>query len=1030
MSISTPFIRRPIGTSLLALGLFLAGMVAYFNLPVAPLPNTDLPVVFVRANQPGADPDTMASTVTATLERHLGTIAGVNEMTSTSALGSATIILQFDPARRPADAAKDVQAAINAALPDLPAGLPQPPSYRKANPNQRPVLILALTSKTMTTQAIFDAADTILAQRLSQIDGVAQANVMGAEKPAIRIQVDMRRISAIGLSLDDIRSAVVAANVDQPTGRIDGPETNVTVAVTDSLRSAEEYADILLRAKNGRTFRLGDIANVFAGVENERQAAWFGDQRAVLIQILKQPGANVIETVDSIKQILPELSRWLPAGIDVVTMYDQTSTIRASVHDVQFTLALSIALVIGVVGLFLRRLAPTLAAAVAVPLSLAGTFAAMWWLGFSLNNLSLMALTISVGFVVDDAIVVIENIMRNRERGMSPLEAALTGAREIGFTVVSMTLSLAVVFVPMYFLGGIQGRFLREFSLVLTAAILISGVVSLTLTPMMCARFASGPHVPTRFDRLFDRVFDPVVSAYARALAVVLRWRWTMLLLTLATIAGTVMLYVQAPKGGFVPQQDTGLLRAFARASPDTSFRAMSQRMDAAVRIVRSDPAVASVGGVTGGGFFGAANTGQMFIALKPRAERDANADQVVTRLRPRLARLEDVQVFLSAEQDLQFGGRGGRAQFTVAMLAGKFADLTTWAPQLVRALQQEPGIHDVSSDLERSGLDARTTIDRDAAARFGIQPAEIDTALNNAFAQRLVSTMYRERNQYRVVLEALPEQQRGPQDLSQIYVKAPGGAQVPLSALAKVEIVPSPLSIAHDGQFPSTSISFNLDEGGALNDAIARVRAVAETLGMPGDMRIEATGFARVSQQQNAGVPLLILAALIAIYLVLGILYESWAQAITILSTLPSAGVGALLANMATGTNLTLISVVGIILLMGIVKKNAIMMVDFALVAERRDGMSPADAILEACRVRFRPILMTTLTAMLGALPLAIGGGIGAELRQPLGIAIVGGLAFSQLLTLFTTPVIYLLLRGRTKPAAAPAVVADGVAE
>ncbi len=1029
MSISTPFIRRPIGTSLLALGVFLAGMVAYFNLPVAPLPNTDLPVIFVRANQPGADPDTMASTVTATLERHLGTIAGVNEMTSRSALGSSTVILQFDPARRPADAAKDVQAAINAALPDLPAGLPQPPTYRKANPNQRPVLILALTSKTMTTQAIFDAADTILAQRLAQIDGVAQANVMGAEKPAIRVQVDTRRLSALGLSLDDVRTAIVAANVDQPTGRIDGPESNVSVAVSDSLRSADEYAGILLRAKNGRTIRLGDIANVFAGVENERQAAWFGDQRAVLIQVLKQPGANVIETVDAIKRLLPELSRWLPAGIDVVSMYDQTSTIRASVHDVQFTLALSVGLVIAVVGLFLRRLALTLAAAVAVPLSLAGTFAAMWWLGFSLNNLSLMALTISVGFVVDDAIVVIENIMRNRERGMSPLEAALAGAREIAFTIVSMTLSLAVVFVPMYFLGGVQGRFLREFSLVLTAAILISGVVSLTLTPMMCARFAAGPHVSTRFDRMFDRVFDPVVSGYARTLAIVLRWRWAMLLLTLATIAGTVMLYVQAPKGGFVPQQDTGLLRAFARASPDTSFRAMSQRMDAAVRIVRSDPAVASVGGVTGG-FSGATNTGQMFIALKPRAERDANADQVVMRLRPRLARLEDAQVFLWAEQDIQFGGGGGRAQYTVAMLAGKFSDLTVWAPQLVRALQQEPGFQDVSSDLERAGLDARATIDRDAAARFGIQPAEIDTALNNAFSQRLVSTMYRERNQYRVVLEALPELQRGPQDLSQIYVKSPSGAQIPLSAVAKIEIVPSPLSIAHDGQFPASSISFSLEEGGALNDAIARVRAVAATLGMPGDVRIEATGFARLSQQQNAGVPLLVLAAIIAIYLVLGILYESWAQAVTILSTLPSAGVGALLANMATGTNLTLISVVGIILLMGIVKKNAIMMVDFALVAERRDGMAPADAILEACRVRFRPILMTTLTAMLGALPLAIGSGIGAELRKPLGIAIVGGLAFSQLLTLYTTPVIYLLLRGRTKGAAAPAVAAGGAAQ
>ncbi|MEC4592644.1 efflux RND transporter permease subunit [Nitrospirillum amazonense] len=1020
MSISEPFIRRPIGTALLAIGLALVGAVAYAFLPVASLPNTDLPIIFIQARESGADPVTMAATVTAPLERHLGEIAGVNEMTSTTSLGVSTIILQFDVSRPVTDAARDVQAAISAAATDLPSGLTSQPTFRKANPNGRPIMTLALTSKTLTNQAIFDAADGILAQRLSQIEGVAQASAAGGEKSAIRVQVDVNALAARKISLADISTAITNANVSQPVGTMDGEDTLMTVTTNDTMLKAQDYRDLVVRTASGTVFRLGDVATVLNSSENIRQAGWFGTQPAVLVSVLKQPGANVIKTVDLIKSNLGQIQKWLPPGIDINVVNDQTGTIRASVDDVQITMLISIGLVILVVGLFLRRLAPTLAAATAVPLSLAGTFAVMWMLDYSMDNLSLMALTISVGFVVDDAIVMIENAVRHREMGKPPLQAALDGAREIGFTIVSMTLSLVAVFMPIIFMGGLAGRLFHEFAMTLTAAILVSGIVSVTLTPMMCARFVD--HARERkanwADRWVGRPLDGATNLYMKGLGWVMRHRILMLFVAIGTIFGTIYLYGVVPKGGF-PQQDTGLLRGSVRASADTSFQTMQRRMQEVVKIIADDPAVAAIGGTTGGGGGGgpgssSANTGSMTISLKPRNQRDASADQVIARLRPKFAKMEALQVFLQAEQDLRFGGRSSDSQFQVSLLSDNLDDLYEWGPKLVAKLKELPDyFQDVSSDQDKAGLDAKVVIDRNLASRMNLTPSDVDAALGNAFSQKQVSTLYGARNQYHVVLEATPNEQKGPDDLVRIYVKSVAG-MVPLSTFAKVQVQESPLSVNHEGQYPSSTLSFNLAEGVAQVDALARAQQAVTELAMPASMRVEVGGIARIFQQQNQGQPLLILAALVTIYIVLGMLYESWAQPITILSTLPSAGIGAILALMATGFELSMISFIGIILLMGIVKKNAIMLVDFALAAERIQGMSPVDAITEACRERFRPITMTTLTALLGAVPLAVGGGTGAELRQPLGIALVGGLLVSQFITLYTTPVIYLALRPR----------------
>ncbi len=1012
MSVSEPFIRRPVGTSLLAIGLFVLGVVAYHLLPVAPLPRVDYPVVQVSAALPGADPATMASSVAAPLERRLGQIAGVTEMTSISTLGSCSVTMQFDLNRKVDGAARDVQAAINAAANDLPINLPSPPTYRKVNPADAPIMVMALTSPVLAPVEVFEYADAILGQQLSQIEGVSQVFLNGAEKSAVRIQVNPAALASTGLSMEDVRTMLGQVNVDAPKGVLDGADVAYTVASNDQLVDAKDYQNLILTLKHGTPVKLSSLATIVEGVENDKLAGWQGTERAILLIIFKQPDANVIDTVDRIRAELPHLEKWLPPSVKISPLSDRTVTIRASVHEVQISLLLSIGLVVLVIFVFLRRFWPTFIASVTVPLALAGTFGAMYLFHFSLDNLSLMAVTVSVGFVVDDAIVVIENVFRHVEHGEASMPAALKGARQIGFTVVSMSLSLVAVFIPLLFMGGLIGRLFHEFAVTLSLAILVSGVISLTLTPMLCSRFLkpdSAYRAPGPLYRLFETGFNWLLGGYEHGLKWVLRHQIVMLVVAALTMVATFWLYTVVPKGLF-PQQDNGLIMGTTEAAQDISFDAMSTLQDRVARVVLADPDIATLGSFIGGGGGGSTvNNGRMFITLKPRGVRKARADEIINRLRGKLRDVAGITLFLQAAQDIRVGGRFGKAQYQYALQAADLDDLNSWSAQLVDKLRTIPQLRDVNSDQQTRGLQANVVIDREQAARLGVSPVAIDNTLYDAFGQRQVSVVYQRYNQHHVILEVDPKFREDPDYLRKLYVKSSAGAAVPLSAVARFKSGASALSVNHQGQFPAITLSFNLAPGVSLGEATDVIQKAKDEMRMPARVQGSFQGTAQVFQSSLSSMPVLLAAALVTVYVVLGMLYESLIHPITILSTLPSAGVGALLALWITGNDLSLVSFIGIILLMGIVKKNAIMMIDFALDAERTENLSPEEAIYKACVIRFRPIMMTTMAALFGALPLAIGLGAGSELRRPLGIAVVGGLLLSQVLTLYTTPVVYL---------------------
>jgi multidrug efflux pump len=1007
MSLSSPFIKRPVATSLLTAGLALAGGLAYTMLPVAPLPQVEFPTIQVFAGLPGASPETMASTVATPLERQFGRIAGITEMTSSSSLGSTSITLQFDLNRNIDAAARDVQAAINAARGQLPANLPTNPGYRKVNPADAPILILALTSDRYDVSQMYDAADSILAQKLAQVEGVGQVTVGGGAKPAVRVQINPNQLNSYGIGSAQVRNALAAANANRPKGALAGSDTLWEIDTTDQLHKASEYRKLIVAYRNGAGVRLGDIATVTDSVEDRRNAGLSNGKPAVLVILFRQPAANMIDTVDRVVSLLPVLQASIPPAIKMAVVVDRTTTIRASIQDVQFTLMVSIALVIMVVFLFLRNVWATVIPSVAVPLSLLGTFGVMYLVGYSLDNLSLMALTISTGFVVDDAIVVIENITRYLEQGLSPMQAALRGAREIGFTVLSMSTSLVAVFIPILLMGGIIGRLFREFAVTLTVAIAVSMVVSLTTTPMMCAKFLKSQRDRQhgRLYRTGEAFFEGLLGFYERSLRVVLRHPQFTLAALLITVGLNIYLYVVVPKG-FFPQQDTGRLMGMIQGAQDISFPAMRDKLTQFMAIVQSDPAIENVVG-----FVGSGNTGRFFVALKPLNVRKVSVDDVINRLRPKTARIPGATLFLQAVQDIRVGGRMSNAQYQYTLRADKLEDLDYWSGQLLRKMRTIPEIRDANTDQQNKGLQLSLSIDRNTASRLGISPQAIDDALYDLFGQRQVSTMYSGLNQYHVVMESEIQFQDDPNELRNVYVQSSNGVPVPLSEVAHYERTNTTLSVNHQSQFPAVTISFNLAPGTALGQAVDTINNAEMDMGMPANVQGSFQGTAQAFQSSLSNQPILILAAVIAVYIVLGILYESYVHPVTILSTLPSAGVGALLALLLTNVELNVIALIGIILLIGIVKKNAIMMIDFALEVERKEGMSSQDAIFKACLLRFRPIIMTTMAAMLGGVPLAIGGGTGSELRRPLGITIVGGLLVSQMLTLYTTPVIYLYL-------------------